>query len=57
MAITGLSYPTIWRRMRAGDFPHSFQLTPRRVGWKESEIEEWENSRLRGIQILPDNLK
>jgi len=53
----GLSAVTIWRRMKAGDFPLSVQLTPNRKGWFEDEIEEWQNSRPRGIAELPENLK
>ena len=54
---TGLSAVTIWRRIQAGDFPKPRQLTPNRVGWPESVIEEWENSRPVGQCELPDNLK
>lgn len=57
MKRTSLSYSTIWRHMRTGDFPQSRKLSSRRVGWLESEIEEWEASRPKGIAILPDNLK
>ena len=54
---TGLSAPTIWRRVKAGDFPKPRQLTPHRIGWLESEIEEWENSRPVGQCELPANFK
>ena len=52
-----LSAVTIWRRIQVGDFPRPRQLTPNRIGWPESEIEEWENSRPVGQCELPDNLK
>jgi len=53
---TGLSPVTIWRRVRAGDFPPPRQLTPGRVGWVESDVEEWEQSRPIGIADLPANI-
>ena len=42
---TGLSAVTIWRRIQVGDFPQPRQLTPNRIGWPDSEVQEWENSR------------
>lgn len=44
---TGLGYTTIWRRERAGKFPRRRLLTPGRVAWLESEIEEWMRDRPR----------
>ena len=55
--ITGLSGVTIWRRMKAGDFPMSVQLTPNKIGWFLDDIETWMESRPRGISQLPANLK
>ena len=37
----GLSKVTIWRMERAGLFPKRINLSDRRVGWAESEIEAW----------------
>ena len=54
---TSLSPSTIWRRMQAGDFPESVQLSPGKVGWHEEEIDLWLESRPRGIAELPENLK
>ena len=54
---TSLSPSTIWRRMQAGDFPESVQLSPGKVGWHEEEIEHWIESRPRGVAQLPANLK
>ncbi len=45
LSVTGLSAPTIWRLEAAGKFPRRRQLTPSRVGWLESEVLEWVNSR------------
>jgi prophage regulatory protein len=55
--ITGLSHATIWRRMKARDFPLSVQLTPNKIGWFLDEIETWMESRPRGVAELPANLK
>ena len=46
--VTGLSKTTLWRRVKAGDFPPPVRfgsLATRSVGWRESEIEGWLNSR------------
>jgi prophage regulatory protein len=47
--ITGLSPVTIWRLERRGKFPSRINLSDFRVGWKDSEIYEWIDSRPRGI--------
>lgn len=39
--ITGLSKRTIYSAVAFGDFPQQVQLTARRVGWVESEVEDW----------------
>jgi prophage regulatory protein len=41
LAIVGMSYTTIWRRYRSGDFPRPIRLSPGCVGWRESEITRW----------------
>lgn len=38
---TGLSRSSIYNYMAMGAFPRPISLGPRRVGWLESEIEEW----------------
>jgi predicted DNA-binding transcriptional regulator AlpA len=48
LAKTGLSYPTIYRKMQAGDFPQPVQLGPNSVGWIEEEIDAWSKSLRRG---------
>jgi prophage regulatory protein len=40
-----LTYPHIWDLMRKGKFPRSRQVGEKRVGWIESEIDEWMNAR------------
>jgi prophage regulatory protein len=44
-ARTGLGRTTVYTAMARGDFPPCFQLTARRVGWKESDVERWIASR------------
>lgn len=39
--VTGLSRSTIWRRIRAGDFPPPIRLSPGTKGWKASDIQQW----------------
>ena len=46
--ITGLSKTTIWRRVKSGDFPAPVRLgslATRSVGWRESHIKQWLDSR------------
>ena len=48
IAATGLSRTTLWRRVKAGDFPPPIRLggpESRAVGWRRSEIETWINNR------------
>ena len=45
---TGLSRTTLWRRVKAGDFPPPIRLggpESRAVGWRRNEIETWINNR------------
>lgn len=44
---TGLSRVTIWRKIRAGEFPPPRELSKNAVGWPASEIAEWRESRPR----------
>lgn len=43
---TGLSRSTIYLRVAQGTFPKAVSLGARAVGWLESEIDEWLNSRV-----------
>ena len=45
--ITGLSKATLWRLVKAGDFPRPIRLGARAVGWKADEISAWIESRPR----------
>ncbi len=40
-----LSLPTLWRLQRAGKFPALRQISPGRVAWLRSEVEQWMESR------------
>lgn len=44
-AITGLSTTSIYRMMERGDFPRPVRLGKKAVGWPESKITEWLESR------------
>jgi len=46
---TGLSRTTLWRLERRGDFPKRIRLGPNSRGWLQSEIQEWIESRPRGM--------
>lgn len=43
--ITGLSEATLWRLEKAGQFVQRLQLSPGRVGWPESRVMAWIESR------------
>lgn len=43
--ITGLSRSTIYNMMDKGEFPRPIRLTRKAVGWSESAIAEWLESR------------
>ena len=47
--ITNLSRVSLWRYERHGLFPKRLRLGPNRVGWLQSEIEDWLRSRPRGM--------
>lgn len=40
-AATGLSYSTIYRLERAGQFPVRRQLSTHTVGWLRDEVQTW----------------
>ncbi len=44
-AFVSLSDTTIEQMVRTGAFPKPRQLSPKRVGWKVTELEEWCDSR------------
>lgn len=42
---TGLSYSTIWRMERGGNFPARRRISANRVAWVEAEVERWMEER------------
>ena len=44
--LTGLSRSSIYLMMRAGTFPKSISLGVRSVGWLESDLDAWINSKV-----------
>ena len=48
------SYPTVWAKMRKGEFPRSVKLDDdgNKVAWFEDEIDEWIESRER-VELKP----
>ncbi len=43
--VVGLSRSTAWRLQRIGDFPEPVRISLNRVGWWESELTAWKESR------------
>lgn len=41
IARVGLNKATIYRMMKAGEFPRSIQISEIRVAWVESEVIDW----------------
>ena len=48
------SYPTIWDKMRRGEFPKSVKLDDggHKVAWYEDEVQEWIENRQR-VELKP----
>jgi len=46
MHLTGLSKSTIYLYIQLGKFPPSIKIGFRRVGWIESEVKEWLQSKI-----------
>ena len=55
MARTGLSRSTIYLRISEGNFPKPVSLGGRAVGWIESEIEDYLQSRIRASRPVANN--
>jgi prophage regulatory protein len=41
LALVPFSYPTIWKRIRAGTFPRGREASPGKIFWFADEIENW----------------
>ncbi len=48
---TGLGKSTIYNMVGAGSFPKQVAITARRVGWLESEIDKWINSKIFNLNV------
>ena len=44
--MTGLSRSSVYQKISVGDFPRSIALGPRAVGWLESDVELWIESKI-----------
>ena len=44
-ALTGLSRTTVWRLEKAGQFPKRRSLGAKSVGWLQSELTKWIETR------------
>ena len=45
LKLTGYkSRTTLWRRVRAGDFPKPIALSAHTTRWKKKEVDEWINN-------------
>ncbi len=51
LSVVRLSQATVYRLIGRGEFPEPVQLGPRAVGWRESDVEAWLNSRDRGVRL------
>ena len=45
LAVTGWSRTTLWRQYRRQLFPQPIRTTARRIGWLESEVADWLDTR------------
>lgn len=45
LAITGLCRTSLYKHLKEGNFPEPVRLGARAVGWKESELAEWVQTR------------
>jgi prophage regulatory protein len=49
LELTGLSTSTIYAMMARGDFPRPVRLGIRAVGWRESDVRDWLESREQAV--------
>ena len=45
VARLGVSETTLWRMRRRGDFPQPFRISAGLVGWCETDVDRWIESR------------
>lgn len=41
LPLLGFSAPTLWRKVKSGDFPKPIKLGKNMTAWKVSEINDW----------------
>jgi prophage regulatory protein len=46
LKITGLSKSSVYRLINQKDFPEQIRIIDNRVGWIESEVDDWVQSRI-----------
>lgn len=58
ISATGLARSTVYKLIGAGEFPKPVPLVGRSVGWVESEVNEWIESKiaLRDLRGVPQSL-
>ena len=45
LRFTTFSDTTLWRRVKAGDFPAPVQISPGRVAWRRRDVSDWLQNR------------
>jgi prophage regulatory protein len=45
LAITGLCRTALYDRLKEGQFPEPVRIGPRAIGWRESDLATWVNTR------------
>jgi predicted DNA-binding transcriptional regulator AlpA len=59
LAITGLTFPTIWKMMRSGNFPRS-RVVGGKSMWRSDEVGDWFAGlpirRLKGDDVAPEKV-
>jgi prophage regulatory protein len=54
LAVCGMSRATLYREMKAKQFPAQVKLSARSVGWLENEVMAWVDSRIKLRAQTPD---
>jgi prophage regulatory protein len=49
----GLSKTALYDKIQKGKFPKPVKLSPKSVGWLESELDQWIEARIRERDSLP----
>ncbi len=48
MKILGVSRSSVWNYCKSGNFPQPHKISPRLVGWLESDVQSWIETRAKG---------